>query len=42
MYELDTLRTQVEDENLDNFDAKTVSLRKIILNLISGYSGKPM
>ncbi|CAG9862673.1 unnamed protein product [Phyllotreta striolata] len=38
MYELDTLRTQVEDENLDQFDTKTLSLRKILLNLISGYS----
>ncbi|CAG9839634.1 unnamed protein product [Diabrotica balteata] len=38
MYELDTLRTQVEDEDLDKFDMKTLSLRKIILNLISGYS----
>lgn len=37
MYELDTLRTQVDDEDLDEFDSKTLSLRKIILTLISGY-----
>lgn len=39
MYELDTLRTQVEDADLDKFDNKTLSLRKIILNLINGYLG---
>lgn len=39
MYELDTLRAQVEDEDLDKFDIKTLSLRKIILNLINGYTG---
>lgn len=39
MYELDTLRTQVEDSDLDGFDNKTLALRKIILNLITGYSG---
>ncbi|CAH1155744.1 unnamed protein product [Phaedon cochleariae] len=38
MYELDTLRTQVEDEDLDKFDSKTLSLRKILINLVSGYS----
>ncbi|VEN58781.1 unnamed protein product [Callosobruchus maculatus] len=38
MYELDTLRTQVEDEDLDRFDIKTLSLRKIIINLINGYT----
>ncbi|CAH1970370.1 unnamed protein product [Acanthoscelides obtectus] len=38
MYELDTLRTQVEDEDLDKFDIKTLSLRKIIINLINGYT----
>ncbi|KAJ8962977.1 hypothetical protein NQ314_005694 [Rhamnusium bicolor] len=38
MYELDTLRAQVEDVDLDKFDIKTLSLRKIILNLINGYS----
>ncbi|XP_056644117.1 syntaxin-17 isoform X1 [Diorhabda sublineata] len=38
MYELDTLRTQVEDEDLDKFDMETLSLRKIILNLITGYT----
>lgn len=39
MYELDTLRTQVDNEDLDKFDIKTLSLRKIILSLINGYSG---
>lgn len=39
MYELDTLRTQVEDADLDKFDNKTLSLRKIILTLINGYMG---
>lgn len=39
MYELDTLRTQVEDADLDKFDNKTLSLRKIILGLINGYLG---
>ncbi|XP_023024307.1 syntaxin 17 isoform X1 [Leptinotarsa decemlineata] len=39
MYELDTLRTQVEDEDLDKFDLKTLSLRKILINLINGYTG---
>lgn len=39
MYELDTLRTQVEDADLDKFDSKTLSLRKIIINLINGYLG---
>lgn len=38
-YELDTLRAQVEDKDLDVFDSRTVSLRKIILNLSNGYSG---
>ncbi|RZC36283.1 syntaxin-17 [Asbolus verrucosus] len=38
MYELDTLRAQVEDADLDRFDTKTLSLRKIIINLISGYT----
>ncbi|XP_018569409.1 syntaxin-1A isoform X2 [Anoplophora glabripennis] len=38
MYELDTLRAQVEDEDLDKFDIKTLSLRKIILNLVNGYT----
>lgn len=39
MYELDTLRTQVEDVDLDKFDTKTLSFRKIIITLISGYTG---
>lgn len=39
MYELETLRTQVEDEDLDKFDSKTVALRKIIIHLIQGYTG---
>ncbi|KAJ8954595.1 hypothetical protein NQ318_003126 [Aromia moschata] len=39
MYELDTLRTQVEDADLDKFDTKTLSLRKIIISLITGYTG---
>ncbi|KAJ8924696.1 hypothetical protein NQ315_000847 [Exocentrus adspersus] len=38
MYELDTLRAQVEDEDLDKFDIKTLSLRKIILTLVNGYT----
>lgn len=42
LYELDTLRAQVEDEDLDKFDMKTVSLRKNILQIISEYSGMPM
>lgn len=40
MYELDTLRTQVQDVDLDKFDGKTLSLRKLILNLINEYLGK--
>ncbi|KAG5880674.1 hypothetical protein JTB14_028430 [Gonioctena quinquepunctata] len=39
MYELDTLRTQVDDKDLDKFDQKTLSLRKILLNLINQYTG---
>lgn len=39
MYELDTLRAQVEDSDLDRFDTKTLSFRKIIITLISGYTG---
>lgn len=39
-FELDTLRAQVEDKDLDVFDSKTVSLRKLILSLTNGYSGK--
>lgn len=40
MYELETLRSQVQDEDLDQFDIKTLSLRKIIINLINGYTGE--
>lgn len=40
MYELDTLRTQVEDSDLGKFDSKTLSLRKTILELISSYTSK--
>lgn len=39
MYELDTLRTQVQDVDLDKFDVKTLALRKTLLKLISGYAG---
>lgn len=39
MYELETLRTQVMDSDLDKFDAKTVAVRKIIIRLIQGYTG---
>lgn len=39
LYELDTLRVQVENEDLDKFDVKTVSLRKNILQIISEYTG---
>ncbi|CAG9770397.1 unnamed protein product [Ceutorhynchus assimilis] len=37
LYELDTLRTQVEDNDLDAFDNKTMSLRGSILKLIKTY-----
>lgn len=40
MYELETLRTQVMDADLDRFDAKTVAVRKIIIHLIQGYTGR--
>lgn len=39
MYELDTLRTQVNDDDLDKFDTKTLSLRKILISIINGYLG---
>lgn len=39
LYELDTLRAQVEDQDLDKFDVKTVSLRKNILQIIAEYTG---
>ncbi|CAH0554029.1 unnamed protein product [Brassicogethes aeneus] len=38
MYELDTLRTQVDDPDLDKFDVKTLSMRKTLLKLITGYN----
>ncbi|KAL1518000.1 hypothetical protein ABEB36_001690 [Hypothenemus hampei] len=37
LYELDTLRTQVEDNDLDSFDTKTMSLRTGILKLTRAY-----
>lgn len=37
LYELDTLRTQVEDDDLDGFDIKTMPLRSNILKLTRGY-----
>lgn len=39
LYELDTLRAQVEDESLDKFDTKTFALRKNISALIKDYAG---
>ncbi|XP_019757471.1 syntaxin-17 [Dendroctonus ponderosae] len=37
LYELDTLRTQVEDNDLDPFDTKTMPLRSSILKLTKTY-----
>ncbi|XP_066250064.1 syntaxin-17 [Euwallacea similis] len=37
LYELDTLRTQVEDDGLDAFDTKTMPLRSSILRLTRTY-----
>lgn len=37
LYELDTLRTRVYDEDLDKFDSKTFSLRRSIATLIKDY-----
>ncbi|GJQ76805.1 putative glycosyltransferase like family [Trypoxylus dichotomus] len=37
LYELDTLRTRVYDEDLDKFDSRTFSLRKSITTLIKDY-----
>ncbi|KAF7282996.1 hypothetical protein GWI33_001629 [Rhynchophorus ferrugineus] len=37
LYELDTLRTQVEDNDLDGFDSKTMQLRTSILKLTKCY-----
>lgn len=39
LYELDTLRTRVYDEDLDKFDSKTFSLRRSIATLIKDYGG---
>lgn len=39
LYELDTLRAQVNDDELDKFDVLTVALRKTILNIINQYKG---
>lgn len=39
LYELDTLRTQVEDNDLDPFDTKTMPLRSSILKLTKAYQG---
>lgn len=39
LYELDTLRTQVEDNDLDSFDSKTMQLRTSILKLTKCYQG---
>lgn len=38
MYELDTLRAQVEDEDLDKFDRQTLSLRRTLLSFITCYT----
>lgn len=40
LYELDTLRAQVEDSSLDKFDNQTFALRKNIAALIKDYVGK--
>lgn len=40
LYELDTLRAQVEDSSLDRFDNQTFSLRRDIGALIKDYIGK--
>lgn len=37
-YELETMRTQVEDCDLDTFDRKTFALRKVIVSLIKDYA----
>lgn len=39
LYELDTLRAQVEDSSLDKFDNHTFALRKDIGALIKDYIG---
>lgn len=39
-YELETLRTRVQDDDLDKFDMKTMPLRKCILQIINEYKGK--
>ncbi|KRT85555.1 hypothetical protein AMK59_369, partial [Oryctes borbonicus] len=38
LYELDTLRTRVYDEDLDRFDSRTFSLRRSITTLIKDYA----
>lgn len=38
MYELDTLRAQVEDEDLDKFDTQTLSLRRTLLSFVTCYT----
>ncbi|XP_060535153.1 syntaxin-17 [Cylas formicarius] len=37
LYELDTLRTQVQDSDLDQFDIRTMPLRNALLKLTKGY-----
>jgi len=37
LYELDTLRTQVEDHDLDTFDTKTMQIRSSFLKLTKAY-----
>lgn len=39
LYELDTLRAQVQDCDLDQFDMKTVTLRKSLLHILNEYKG---
>lgn len=39
LYELDTLRAQVEDISLDKFDNQTFSVRRDIGSLIKDYVG---
>lgn len=38
MYELDTLRAQVENEDLDKFDRETLSLRRTLLSFVTCYT----
>lgn len=39
LYELDTLRVRVKDEDIDKFDSSTFTLRKSITNIIKDYAG---